>query len=89
MISLPLIKHYVVSVKLTMKISSFFVAFLENMNFKYTTIHTSNFTNEVGGGLLNHGFNIAVVFVDTFGMHSKSSQCNTRLGTNRNRTSKN
>ena len=51
--------------------------------------HTSNFTNKVGSGLLNQGFNIAVVFVDTFGMHSKSSQCNTRLGTNRNRTSKN
>ena len=32
--SLPKIWRYVVSVKFTMKISSIFVAFLENMNFK-------------------------------------------------------
>ena len=58
-------------------------------NFRCTAIHTSNFTNKVGSGLLNQGFNIAVVFVDTLSMHSKSSQCNTRLGTNWNWTSKN
>ena len=32
--SAPLIWHYVVGVKLTVKIFSIFVAFLENMNFR-------------------------------------------------------
>ena len=35
--SSPSIWRYVVSVKSTMKILSIFVAFLENMNFKYNT----------------------------------------------------
>ena len=32
--SSPLVWHYVVNVKSTVKISAIFVAFLENMNFK-------------------------------------------------------
>ena len=35
--SSPLIWYYVVDIKSTVKISSIFVAFLENMNFKKST----------------------------------------------------
>ena len=43
--SSPSIWHYVVSVKSTVKISSIFVAFLENMNFTYLWFFFSNFRN--------------------------------------------
>ena len=43
--SLPSIWYYVVSVKSTVKISSIFVAFLENMNFTLHSLLVSIGTN--------------------------------------------
>ena len=44
--SSPSIWHYIVSVKSTVKISSIFAAFLENMNFKNAIIWDSPITGQ-------------------------------------------